>query len=148
MRTWHDKNIQSNRSNVIKAFENRVFPFKYGFQKEKPNISNKALPNWVKVSKKRFDTIQNAVQNAKKDNLQARPQRGSPINFDNSNKLIQDIVHGNITYEEALNKMAGTNDNDRNYWTKKVLTQTKLKWQIPFLWWAKFLLEGLKIYGK
>ena len=72
---------------------------------------DKALPNCVKVSKKIFDTIKNAVQNAKRDNLQARPQRSSPINFDNSDKLIQDIVHGNITHKEALNKMAGIDKN-------------------------------------
>ena len=103
--------LYKNRSSVIKAFENGVFPFNYGFQKEKPDMSDKALPNWVKVSKKRFDTIKNAVQNAKRNNLQARPQHASLINFDNSSKLIQDIVHGNITYEEALNKMADIDDN-------------------------------------
>ena len=74
-------------------------------------MSDKALPNWVKVSKKRFDTIKNAVQNAKRNNLQARPQHVSPINFDNLKKLIHDIVHGNITYEDALNKMADTDNN-------------------------------------
>ena len=44
--------LYKNRSNVIKAFLNRVFPFNYGFQKEKPDMSDKRLPNWVKVSKK------------------------------------------------------------------------------------------------
>ena len=67
----------------------------------------------VKVSKKRFDTIKNTVQNAKRDNLQARPQHASPINFDNSNKLIQNILNGNITHEEALNKMTGIDGNFR-----------------------------------
>ena len=61
--------LYKNKSNVINAFENGVFRFNYGFQKEKPDISDKALPNWVKVSKKGFDTIKNAVQNAKRDNL-------------------------------------------------------------------------------
>ena len=51
-------------------------------------MSDKALPNWVKVIKKRFHTIKNAIQNAKRINLQARPQHDSLINFDNSNKLI------------------------------------------------------------
>ena len=40
-----------------------------------------------------------------------RPQHSSPINFDNSNKLIQDIIHANITHEEALNKMADIDNN-------------------------------------
>ena len=74
-------------------------------------MTYKTLPNWIKVSKKRFDTLKNGVQNVKRDNLQARPQHASPINFDNSNKLIQDIAHGNITYEEALNKMADIDNN-------------------------------------
>ena len=69
------------------------------------------LPKSIKVSKKRFNTIKNVVQNARKNNLQARPQHSSPINFDNSNKLIQDIIHGNITHEEALNKMADIDNN-------------------------------------
>ena len=93
--------LYKNRSSVIKAFEKGVFPFNYGFQKEKPDMSVKALPNWVKVNKKIFDAIKNAVQNAKRNNLLARPQHASLINFDASNKLIQDIAHGNITHEEA-----------------------------------------------
>ena len=44
-------------------------------------MSVKALSNWVKVSKKRFDTIKNEVQNAKRNHLQARPQHASPINL-------------------------------------------------------------------
>ena len=99
------------QSNVIKAFENGVFLFNYGFQKEKPNMSDKAQPNWVKVSKTRFDMIKDAVQKARKNNLQSKPKNASPINFDNSNKLIQDIVHGNITHEKALNKMANIDNN-------------------------------------
>ena len=43
--------------------------------------------------------------------MQARPQHVSPINFNNSNKLIQDIVHGSITYKEEFNKMADMDDN-------------------------------------
>ena len=49
--------LYKNRINVIKAFENEVFPFSYGFQKKKPDISDKSLQDWVKVSEKRFDTI-------------------------------------------------------------------------------------------
>ena len=53
--------------------------------------------------------IKNALQNARKNNLQTRPQHSSPIDFDESNELIYEIVHGNITHEEALNKMAEGN---------------------------------------
>ena len=49
--------VYKNKGNVIKAFENGLFPFNFGFQKEKPDMSDKALPNWVKVSKKRFNMI-------------------------------------------------------------------------------------------
>ena len=45
---------------------------------------DKTLPDWVKVSKKRFDRIKNKVQNAKK-NFQARPKRRSPITLNESN---------------------------------------------------------------
>ena len=37
--------LYKNGSNVIKASENGAFPFNYGFQKEKPDVSDKALPN-------------------------------------------------------------------------------------------------------
>ena len=47
------ENLYKNKSNVIKTFENGVFSCNYGFQKEKPDMPDKALPNWVKVSKKR-----------------------------------------------------------------------------------------------
>ena len=90
-------------------------------------MSDKALPNCVKVSKKRFDTTKNAVQNAKRDNLQARWQHVSPINFDSSNKLIQDIVHGNITYEGALNKMANIDDNFTKYTELKSFNPNQIK---------------------
>ena len=41
--------LHSNRNNVIKAFENGVFLPNYEFKKEKPDMTNKTLPNWVKV---------------------------------------------------------------------------------------------------
>ena len=107
------KKLYKNRGSVIKAFENGVFPFNYGFQKEKLDMSDKVLPNWVKVSKRKFDTIKNVVQNARRNNLQAKPKHTSPINFHNSNKLIQDIEYSNITHKEALNKMADIDDNFR-----------------------------------
>ena len=42
--------LYKNSSNVIKAFEKGFFPFNYGFQKEKSDMSDKALTNWLKVS--------------------------------------------------------------------------------------------------
>ena len=58
-----------------------------------------------KSKKKRFDVIKNKVQNARDNNLQARQNRGSLINFDKSNKLLQDIEHSKVTYEEALKRI-------------------------------------------
>ena len=63
------------------------------------------LPEWVKVSKKRFDKIRNKVQNAKNNSLQARPNRSSLINFNESNKLLQYIEDSRITYEQALKRI-------------------------------------------
>ena len=42
------KKLYNNRNNVIKAFENRVFPFKDRFWKKESDMSDKALPDWVK----------------------------------------------------------------------------------------------------
>ena len=44
-------------------------------------MSDKSLPNWVKVDKKKIDGIKNQTQKAKNSNLQARPESGSPIYF-------------------------------------------------------------------
>ena len=49
--------------------------------------------------------IKNKVQNAKNNNLKARPNRKSLINFNESKKLLQDIEHSKITCEEALNRI-------------------------------------------
>ena len=56
----------------------------------------------VKVSKQRFDVIKKKVQNAKINNLQARPNTGKVININQSNKLLHEIENSQITYEEAL----------------------------------------------
>ena len=62
---------------------------------EQPDESK--LPKWVKVIKKRFDVIKNKVQDAKNNKLQARPNRGRLATFNESNKLLHDIKHGQIT---------------------------------------------------
>ena len=61
--------LYNNKGNVIKAFEDGIFPFNNGFyQKEESNMADKALPDWVKVDKKRFDMIKMEIQNAKNKN--------------------------------------------------------------------------------
>ena len=76
------------------------------FKKESA-MSDKLLSDWVKVGKKRFDRIKNQIQHAKNNNLEAKPERGSPIYFDKSYKLIQDIEHSKITPEETLKIIIG-----------------------------------------
>ena len=56
-------------------------------------------------SKKRFPMIKNKVQNAKNNNLHAWPNQSSLINFNESNKLLQDVEHSKITDEEALKRI-------------------------------------------
>ena len=66
-------------------------------------MSDKALPVWAEVDKKRFDNRKNKIQDTRNNNLQARPSR-KVINLVESNKLLQDIVHSKITHEETLKK--------------------------------------------
>ena len=62
--------MYNNRDNVIEAFENGVFPFKYGlYQKEWSDVVGKALPDCVKVDKKRFDRIKKEIVKMLKINL-------------------------------------------------------------------------------
>ena len=95
------KHYLMQRSCIIR-FENEVFPFKGGFQKKESGMSDKSIQNWVKEDKKRFNGIKSQIQQTKNSNLQTRPERGSPIYFNESYKLIQDIEHRKITHEEAL----------------------------------------------
>ena len=55
--------------------------------------------------------IKNEIQEAKNKNLQARPDCGSSINFDESYKLIKYIERGKITHEEALKTMTNIYNN-------------------------------------
>ena len=59
----------------------------------------------VKVSKQRFDVIKKKVQNAKINNLQARPKGGKVININESNKLLHEIENSQITYDKALKRI-------------------------------------------
>ena len=84
---------------------NRIYQFfEYKFLLgEQPDELN--LPKWIKVSKQRFDVIKKKVQNAKINNLQARPNTGKVININQSNKLLHEIENSQITYEEALKRI-------------------------------------------
>ena len=46
--------LYNNRGNVIEAFENGIFPLKYGFRKKESDASDQTLPDRVKVDKKKL----------------------------------------------------------------------------------------------
>ena len=111
--------------NVIKAFKNGVFPFKDGFQKKESDMSDKALPDWVKVGKKRFDKIKNEVQNIENNNVQARPF-GKFINIIKSSKSIQETAHGDITHEKALERITSIRDDIDKIISQKTLVPNQV----------------------
>ena len=100
----NNKNENDELNNILSVI-NRIYQFfEYKFLPgEQPDESN--LPKWVKVSKQRFDVIKRKVQNAKINNLQARPKGSKLININKSNKLFHEIEKCQITYEEALNRI-------------------------------------------
>ena len=94
------KNKNDELNNILSVI-NRIFQFfEYKLPGEKPDKSK--LPNCRKVSTQRFDVIKSKVQNAKNNNLQARPKVGKTINFNESNKLLNEIKNSQITYEETM----------------------------------------------
>ena len=66
----------------LRHLKKEFFRLKMDLRKKDSDMSDKALPDWVKVDKERFNKIKNKIQQAKNKNLQARPNRGSPIYFD------------------------------------------------------------------
>ena len=90
--------LYNSRNNVIKAFRDKFFPFKDGFQKEEPGVPDKTLPDWVTVDKKRFNTIKNNVKRVKdKNEFVLSGGSGSRIYVNDSYQLIQGIEHDEIT---------------------------------------------------
>ena len=83
------------------------FRLKMDFIKKKESdVADKALPNWVKVDKKRFDRIKNETQNAKnKNEFVVLGGNGDRINANDSYQLIQDIENGKTTHEETLKEI-------------------------------------------
>ena len=103
-KSTNNKNKNDELNNILSVI-NRIYQFfEYKFLLgEQPDESN--LPKWVKVSKQRLDVIKRKVQNAKINNLQARPKGSKFININKSNKLFHEIEKCQITYEEALNRI-------------------------------------------
>ena len=103
-KSTNNKNKNDELNNILSVI-NRIYQFfEYKFLLgEQPDELN--LPKWIKVSKQRFDVIKKKVQNAKINNLQARPKGGKVINTNESNKLLHEIENSQITYEEALKRI-------------------------------------------
>ena len=89
-------------------------------------MAHKALPEWVNVIKKIFDKIENNVQNAKDDNLQARPP-GGVINFIKSSKLIEEIACCKIIHEEALERITSIRDDIGRNISQEMLTPNQVE---------------------
>ena len=71
----------------LRHLKTDFFHLAMNFKKKKSGMSDKSLRDWVKVGKKSLDRIQNEIQYAKNNNLQARPK---------------DIKHSKIIHEKAL----------------------------------------------
>ena len=120
------KNKKTTRKNTIEKIKNIVSDLDQQRQKESTVFQNKMIDvvyylfnslgistkkdrlmllEWVKVSKQRFDVIKKEVQNAKINNLQARPKGGKVININESNKLLHEIENSQITYDKALKRI-------------------------------------------
>ena len=100
----NNKNKNDELNNILSVINKiyQVSEYKF-FLNEQSDESN--LPKWVKVSKQRFDLIKKEVQNAKINNLQAKPKGAKVVNFSESNKLFYDIENSKNTYEEALERV-------------------------------------------
>ena len=100
----NNKNENDRLNTMVSVIDriNQFFKYKFLAGKQPDELQ---LPKWVKISKKRFDRIKNTVQNAKNNSLRAKPNRSGLINYNESNKLLQDIEHSKITYEEALKRI-------------------------------------------
>ena len=85
-------------------------------------MSNKKLPDWVRVDRTTFNEIKDKVKKVKDKIIYVRPNRGFYINADDTYKLIQDIEYGEITHEEALKKI-----NDIRSDIEKISNQEKTK---------------------
>ena len=125
---------ENDRLNIMLSVIDRIYRFfEYKFLPgEQPDELK--LPKWVKVSKKRFDMIKNKVQNAKNNNLQARPNRSSLINFSESNNLLQGIEYSRISHEEALKRIKNIRSDIKKIVDKNSLNSNQVKVLNVLLW--------------
>ena len=102
--------------------------------------SDKTLPDWVKVGKRRFDRIKNKVENAKNNNLQARTFDRF-VNFVESNKLIQEIAYGNIIHKKALELIISIHDDIDKIISQETLTPNQVE-ELNILFMADEIFTG------
>ena len=63
----------------LRHLKTEVFRLRMDFKKKKESdMSDKVLPNWIKVDKKRFNRIKNQIQSAEDNNSHGKPNRSSP----------------------------------------------------------------------
>ena len=78
-------------------------------------------------SKLRFDLIKSKVQNAKNNSFQDRKKRSRLVTLNESNKLLQDVKHSKITYEEALKRMTYISNDIKMFKKWILLLKTRLE---------------------
>ena len=111
---------------MILGLIDRIYQFfEYKFQPVE-QLNEFKLPKWIKVSTKRFDVIKKKVQNAENNSWQARPNCSKVINYNESNKLLHDIEHSKITYEEALKRIENIHNDINKIISMQSLNQNQI----------------------
>ena len=77
--------------------------------------------------------------------MQARPNLASPITFNESNKLLQDIEHGKITYDKALERIDNICSDIETIINQKNFNLNQVKVINTLFMVDEFLLEKLRV---
>ena len=142
----NNKNKNDELNNILSVINKiyQVSEYKF-FLNEQSDESN--LPKWVKVSKQRFDLIKKEVQNAKVNNLQAKPKGAKVVNFSESNKLFYDIENSKNTYEEALERIEYIRSDINKIISMQSLNTNQINVLNTIFMVNKFLLEKVRVFG-
>ena len=142
----NNKNKNDELNNILSVINKiyQVSEYKF-FLNEQSDESN--LPKWVKVSKQRFDLIKKEVQNAKVNNLQAKPKGVKVVNFSESNKLFYDIENSKNTYEEALERIEYIRSDINKIISMQSLNTNQINVLNTIFMVNKFLLEKVRVFG-
>ena len=110
---------------LLRHLKMEFFRLKW-ISKKMPDVSNKKLPDWVRVDRTTFNQIKDKVKKVKDKNMYVRPNRGFYISADDSYKLIQDMDYIEITHEEALKKINDICSNIEKISKQESFMKTKL----------------------